>query len=166
MRSQSYRAKLLVVLLAVGGLAPLATRATSSTIPVASPGDSPTEALLRRYIAAFNQHDVQATLACVDTAFRWYNVAGDSMKLVIAGRETQRSVLTRYFKAFPDVSSDNSGISVNGPWAMVRERIVWTGAKGRTESVTLAVYEVRDGQIKRVFYFPAESRSSSPEPSR
>jgi hypothetical protein len=122
--------------------------------------------LVRRYVAAFNQHDVEATIACVDTAFRWYNIAGDSLQLVMAGRNSQRLALVRYFKAFSDVSSEISGVTANGPWVMVREQIRWTGAKGPAENVALAVYEVREGHIRRVFYFPAERRSLTSAPAK
>lgn len=120
----------------------------------AEPGTE--EAVVRNYVAAFNRHDVAATVACVDTAFRWYNVGGDSLRLTMQGRETQRQGLTRYFAAFPDVVSEIDGVTVNGPWVMVRERVQWTGAKGLGQSIALAVYEVRAKQIQRVYYFPAE----------
>ena len=148
-----------LALLALVLLGPGLARAQSSARAPAAADPAAAEALIRRYVDAFNRHDVDATVGCVDTAFRWYNIAADSMQLTMRGRETQRPGLARYFKAFPDVHSDISGLAVNGPWVMVREQVRWTGAKGRAENVAFAVYEVRAGLIRRVYYFPAERRS-------
>jgi hypothetical protein len=120
------------------------------------------ESLIRRYVDAFNRHDVDATVACVDTAFRWYSVAGDSMRLTMEGRETQRAGLTRYFASFKDVHSDIDGLTVNGAFVSVRERVRWSGANGLRENVALAVYELGDGLIRRVWYFPVVRPTPAP----
>lgn len=148
-----------LTLLALVLLAPGIARAQSPASPPAAADPTAAESLIRRYVDAFNRHDVDATVGCVDTSFRWYNIAADSMQLTMAGRDTQRSGLARYFKAFADVHSDISALAVNGPWVMVREQVRWTGAKGRAENIALAVYEVRENLIRRVYYFPAERRS-------
>lgn len=100
---------------------------------------------------------MDALVACVDTAFSWYTVVGDTTKLAMQGRAAQRSGLVSYFKGLPDVRSELEGVMANGPWVMASERVRWTSTKsGPQERVSISVYEIRDGLIKRVWYFPAE----------
>lgn len=120
----------------------------------AAAAPSSEESLVRRYVAAFNHHDVDATIACLDSSFRWYAVGGDSLRRIVSGRERQRESLARYYGAFPDAASEADGLIVNGPWVTVRERLRWTGKQGPAENVAIAVYEVREGVIRRVYYFP------------
>jgi hypothetical protein len=46
---------------------------------------------------------------------------------------------------------------VSGSFIAVQERAFWTTDKGKEVSQqSLAVYELQDGLIRRVYYFPAE----------
>ena len=48
-------------------------------------------------------------------------------------------------------------IKVSGRYVTVRERASWTSKSGEKRSqASLAVYEIRDGLVARVWYYPAE----------
>ena len=49
---------------------------------------------------------------------------------------------------------DRDGWTV-GPYVAIRERVSWTAKSGRRTQTALGVYEVRDGRVRRVWYYPA-----------
>jgi hypothetical protein len=66
-----------------------------------------------------------------------------------------------YFASVRDVASVIEHTTVTGPYVAFRERVSWTGKSGRRSQAALGVYEVRDGLVKRVWYYPAVEQSKS-----
>ena len=100
--------------------------------------------------AAFNQHDAAAMALLVANDFELYYVdnAG-AAALAVRGPEQLRKEMSGYFTHNPDVKSEMVDV-VDGPaFVAFREQVVGG-------SSSLAVYEVRDGLVKRVWYYPAE----------
>ena len=101
-------------------------------------------------IDAFNRHDPAAMAALVSPDFELYyfdenGVAG----LALTGPDQLEAQMTQYFAARPSVQSTISG-AIDGPvYVSFREQIV-----GGQSSI--AVYEIRDDLIQRVWYYPAE----------
>lgn len=131
------RAVLLVLLL--GSTSAMAVAAESSALEVAE-----------RLVDAFNRHDPSAMAELVADDFELYYVDDQGQAaLAITGPEALEREMTAYFAANPEVASEIRG-RVDGPvYVSFREQIVG-GAS------SLAVYEVRDGEIQRVWYYPAE----------
>lgn len=101
-------------------------------------------------VGAFNRHDPAAMAALVAPDFELYYVddAGKAA-LALSGPESLKKEMTGYFAALPEVRSKIVD-SVGGErFVAFREQIVG-GAS------SLAVYEVREGLIRRVWYYPAE----------
>lgn len=115
-------------------------------------GPVPTGALAvaTRLVEAFNQHDPAAMAALVTGDFELYYVDESGVaSLGIQGAEQLAAEMTSYFAARPTVRSTISA-AIDGPvFVSFREQTV--GGQS-----SLAVYEVRDGLIRRAWYFPAE----------
>jgi hypothetical protein len=121
----------------------------------AAPATSPEIATVRAQVAAFNQHDPDAVAALLSPTVKWFSLDGDKLGVDGDGREAIRTWLTGYFKNLPDVKSDMLDVSQLGPFVSYRERASWTAKDGTKRSQqALATYEVRDGLIVRVWYFP------------
>ena len=45
---------------------------------------------------------------------------------------------------------------MSGSFVAIREHVRWQTETGEKSQAALAVYEVRDGKIRRVWYYPAE----------
>ena len=119
--------------------------------------DSPEAGLLRTYLAAFNAHDAAATAACLAEDVKWYSVFGDNLAREGESREAVQTWLAGYFTSLPTVRSTFLSMDQVGPIITVRERATWQtpdGATQRTESI--GVYQVHDGLIRRVWYYPAQ----------
>ena len=115
------------------------------------------EAAVRANLDAFNRHDVEALVATVAPDFAWFNIDGEKLLPDTRGRDALRKGMAAYFKSQPSVRSGFESLTVNGAFVSVKERASWNNKVGEPRSqVALAVYEVRDGLILRVWYFPAE----------
>lgn len=119
---------------------------------------------LRAYYDAFNRHDADATAALCAEDLRWYSVAGDAVSTDAESRAQLHAWLQGYFAKLPSVRSEVLSLDQAGPFLTVRERASWQDRSGqRVAQQALAVYEIRDGLIRRVWYYPA---SRDPAPGR
>lgn len=118
--------------------------------------------VLRAYLDAFNRHEPDAVAALLSPRVKWYSLDADKLVTDGDGREALRTWLTGYFKSLPDVRSDFVTIEQTGAFLSVRERASWTAKDGsRVSQQSHAVYEVRDGLIERVWYFPSVRDTSA-----
>lgn len=111
------------------------------------PAASPEIACVKASVEAFNKHDAAAVTALYAPDLKWYSVSA----LELEGAARAREWLEGYFKEYPDVRSELFELSQSGPFVSFRERVTWS----RGSQSSQAVYEVRDGRIVRVWYYPS-----------
>jgi hypothetical protein len=122
---------------------------------------TPEAITLRAYLDAYNRHAPDAVAALLSPAVRWLALEADKLSVEGDGREAMRAWLKRYFTSLPDVRSEFLSIEQAGAFLSVRERASWTTKEGtRRSQQAHGVYEIRDGLIVRVWYFPAVSEPS------
>lgn len=113
--------------------------------------------VVEEQLDAFNRHDVEAMAAQVAPDFVWFSVDGDEVRVEVRGRIALAEGMRSYFASLPSVRSEVEGTLVSGAFVTLRERAIWTDESGIERSqAALGVYEVRDGLIQRVWYYPAE----------
>lgn len=118
--------------------------------------DAPEMATVRAYVAAYNAHDIDAVVKLLHPEFVWLNVEGDALVVEVRGPEAVRESLAGYFKSLPTARSEIETISALGPWVTVRERAHWKAKDGGARSqAAMSVYEVREGLLRRVWYYPS-----------
>ena len=126
----------------------------ASTAAVAA--DAPEMETVRAYVAAYNAHDIDAVVKFLHPEFVWLNVEGDAVLVEVRGPEAVRTSLTGYFKQIPQARSEIETISSLGPWVTVRERAHWKAKDGGARSqAAMSVYEIREGLLRRVWYYPS-----------
>ena len=101
-------------------------------------------------IDAFNRHDPVGMAALVTPEFELYYMNEDgTFGLATKGRAALVAEMESYFSDRPRVASTVEQIIDGSVYVAFREQIVG----GRS---SIAVYEIRDGLIRRVWYYPAE----------
>ena len=121
-------------------------------LPATRAADSSEVTIVRAQLAAFNHHDPAALAALLAPTVKWLSLDGDKLSVDGDGRVW----LAGYFKSLPDVRSEMFDITQTGVFVSYRERASWTAKDGKPRAQqALAVYEMRDGLIVRVWYFPA-----------
>lgn len=122
-----------------------------SAAPARDPGD-----VVERYVAAYNDHDVDAMLALAHPEIQWLSIVGDELRLEAEGRDALGKALRGYFESLPSSRSTIEAMMPSGRRVSVRERAEWETPSGPRSQSALSVYEIADGLIRRVWYFPAE----------
>lgn len=147
------RTVLLLVLLAL----PVGrTASAGAQRPAISPRDTTPIAVIRAYVAAFNAKNLDVMMQAVTRDFVWMSVSGDSLTDVGRGVDTFRQLIEGYFRAVPSARSELSKIDATGPWVTTHERTRWDAAPTEVGGQTsLVVYEVRDGLIRRAWFYPS-----------
>jgi len=115
-----------------------------------SPPASAELACVRSSVEAFNKHDAAALTALYAADLKWWSVSDKGLSLEVDGAAAARDWLAGYFKEYPDVRSEILELSQSGPFVSFREQVTWKGGSQTSH----AVYEVRDGRIVRVWYYP------------
>jgi len=118
---------------------------------------SPLLQVVHGQMDAFNRHDVAAMAAGVAPDFVWFSVAGEELTVEVRGRVAFAESMRSYFASLPSVRSELEESLISGSLVTIRERASWTDGSGVERSQTaMGVYEVQDGLIQRVWYYPAE----------
>lgn len=124
---------------------------------------TPEAVALRAYYDAFNRRDAEATAAFCAEDLKWFSVDGDKIGTDAESRAQLRDWLTGYFAKLPTVRSDVLSLDQTGAFLTVRERASWENKSGqRVSQQALAIYEVRDGLIRRVWYYPSVKGAPPP----
>jgi hypothetical protein len=114
------------------------------------------EAIVRAFVDAYNAHDIDAMAAVSDEGIQWVKVESGRASIETDGKPALRAILQRYFAQCPTCRSTLEWTKASGSRVAARERASWTNATGAQSQTSLSVYELRDGRILRVLYFPAE----------
>lgn len=128
------------------------------TVPVhvqAAGGESPVNTV-EAFMAAYNDHDVEAMLELVHPEVQWLSVEGDSIHVEADGASALGSAMREYFASTPSSRSTMVDVMEAGRFVSVRERATWEGEEGAGTQSALAVYEVVAGRILQVWYYPAQ----------
>jgi hypothetical protein len=131
--------------------------ATAGAQPAApTPRDTTPISVVREYVAAFNAKDLNAMTRMVARDLVWMSVSGDSLTDVGRGVDAFRRMIAGYFRAVPSARSELITIDATGPWVTTHERTRWDASPADVGGQTsLVVYEVRDGVIRRAWFYPS-----------
>ena len=125
-------------------------------LPLAAVAQAPepdSKQVVERFLEAFNRHDVEAMLALAHPDVQWLTVAGDKISVDTAGQAALRDSMKSYFASLPTARSTFESTMVAGPFVTVLERARWQGKSGERTQAALAVYEVQEGKVRRVWYY-------------
>jgi len=114
------------------------------------------EATILAQLEAFNAADIESMVANVAPEFAGFAVESDRVDLQLAGRGEFRRSIEDYFASVPEPRAEIDGIVVSGDFVSVREVAYWLTGDGEVAQASLAIYEVREGLIHRVWYYPVE----------
>lgn len=117
---------------------------------------SPEAVTLRAYFDAYNAHDADTVASLLAEDVAWMSVGPDGLSVEGATRAALHAWLEGAFRSRPTLRSTVQSMEQTGPYLSIRERATWQTADGASAAQeALAVYEVRDGLIRRVWYFPS-----------
>jgi ketosteroid isomerase-like protein len=155
----------LLALLALSALLPLGAAA-----PVVPPRDAEAaraaeaeaeaeaKETVRAFVRASNERDLEGLLGLAHGDVEWLSVAGTEIAVETRGRLDLAAALEAYYASCPTCSSSLEWIMPAGSRIATLERAGWEADGERRSQVSLAVYELEDGLIRRVYHHPPEAQ--------
>jgi hypothetical protein len=92
--------------------------------------------------------------ALTEPDVQWLSVAGEKISVETAGHDALRSYMKRYFASIPSARSKIERSMVAGQYVTIWERASWQVKSGEKSQSALAVYELKNNRIFRVWYYP------------
>jgi len=114
-----------------------------------------------QHMKAFSRHDIMAVNALSHPDVTWMSFDGNASVVQVNGHKGIEQYLTGYFSSVPNLRSEVQAISATGPYITIRERSSWSDPHGDHAQTSIMVFEVRDGLIHRVWFYPP---TREPEP--
>ncbi len=156
MGTRSRRVAALTVLMVFGACSPQRrdTEREGARLEAHASAES---AVVAEYTAAFNAHDAEAMRGLMADDIVWLSIVGDSLVVEAAGADALVSGMVAYFTDFPDVTSEVETGDRVGAYVHARETATWSDAGVTSSQSSLSTYEIRQGKVVRVWYFPSGS---------
>lgn len=116
------------------------------------------EQAVRAFVAAYNNRDFAAMEMLLHADAGWLAVDGDKVAVEAQGRDALIAGNRRYLtRSCPSCRSELDGVASTERFVTTVERARWTRRDGsRAEQSGVGVYEVKDGRILNVWYFPVD----------
>lgn len=110
--------------------------------------------VVKQFVDAFNQHDIDAMLALATADLQWMSIAGDQISVETSSHSELREAMSGYFKSTPTAHSKIRSMNASGHFVYTVEEAFW-GTGGNIKSqCSMAVYEFSGSKIRNVWYFP------------
>ena len=112
--------------------------------------------IVSAYTIAYNNRDLAAMTALMHPDIQWLSVEGDQITIFANGKTDLTEQMSNYMSSPSATTSTLAGSVKDDRFFAVREIASWMRKDGAeaTQSA-LAVYEISDGLIRRVWYYPA-----------
>lgn len=114
------------------------------------------EALVRKFVEAFNRQDPDAMMAMMAPNIQWLSVDGEKISSEGSSRDAIGASMKKYFKSCPTCRSSLAGVVATPNRLTAVEIAQWKKGTVDKEQRSISVYEFSGAMISRVYYFPAE----------
>lgn len=129
-------------------------------LAAAAPAAHAPEEVVRQFVGAYNDRRYDAFEAALAPDAKWYSVEGGRLGIDGDGAAALGRWVRNYLeKTCRTCRSELVSVSVSGRFVATVERASWTGRDGACVAQSSpAIYEVADGRIRAVWYFPASPK--------
>lgn len=117
--------------------------------------------IVERFVAGFNQHNIDTMLNEAASDIRWMNISGSTISIETTGSTELKAAMQDYFRQLPEARSELRYISASGDYVQTIEEAFWQSDSKTYSQCSLATYELRDAKIVNVWYLPAHQCTPS-----
>jgi hypothetical protein len=114
------------------------------------------EALVRKFVDAFNRQDPDAMMTMMAPNIQWLSIDGEKISSEGSSRDAIGASMKKYFKSCPTCRSSLAGVVATPNRLTAVEIAQWKKGAVDKEQRSVSVYEFSGALISRVYYFPAE----------
>ncbi len=125
--------------------------------PQFSWSDTPNDSIevVKRFVAAYNDHDVDQMMTYAAKNIRWLTVISDAVSVEADGKEALSAAMQSHFASSPSTQSALLRIEGDGPMVVAIEQAMADADQPDRSQCSASVYQIRGGLIVNVWYFHA-----------
>jgi hypothetical protein len=125
-------------------------------LAMAAPGlVTASESIVRQFVDAYNNQDLEAMLSLCDDGVRWLAIDGEAVEVITNDKDELRSALQADFAARRFVFSELVGLTADGGMVIAIEKASRRDREDSVPKCSVSVYKTVAGRITEVWYFPA-----------
>lgn len=111
--------------------------------------------VVKQFVTAFNNKNIEAMLLLSDPDISWMSVAGQQVSVEATSKNALKDAMVGYFKSIPSARSELKSISEDGPFVHTIEQAFWQSGSIEKSQCSMAIYQLEHHKISRVWYFPS-----------
>ena len=116
------------------------------------------------FLDAYNEHDSNKMLQFAASDVRWMSIADNKITVESEGKKALAAYMDGYFESMPSTRSEPRDIQSVGNFVSMIEEAQWQRDDKAQSRCAMAVYEIKEGLIRNVWYFkgqPCEDSSTA-----
>ncbi|MCL1050837.1 nuclear transport factor 2 family protein [Shewanella abyssi] len=137
------------------GIYPLYAIAESD-VPM-KPTTSASVAVVEKFVQAFNDHSVERLLAYTTDSVHWFNLSGTKMLTETSSKNELGAAMADYFATLADAKATLTQVVSSANYVSTVEKVTWSDEGELNSQCSLGVYELQQGKINAVWYYPAHA---------
>lgn len=112
--------------------------------------------VIQAYSNAYIAKDIDTMRSLMHSDIEWLNIKDNEIEVHLSGKESLTKEMENWFANPQQIEETQRDWSVSGNNIAVTEVATWTTNKGKKRSQSaLTVYQLEDGLIRRVYYYPS-----------
>ena len=137
------------------GLLPLYSIAESN-LPI-KPATSASVKVVEQFVQAFNEHSVERLLSYTTDSVHWFNLSGTKMLTETSSKNELGAAMADYFATLADAKATLTQVVSSANYVSTVEKVTWSNEGEMSSQCSLGVYELQQGKINAVWYYPAHA---------
>ena len=113
--------------------------------------------IIKRFVNAFNDKDVTTMLDLAAQDMKWMSVSGNTLSTDTSSHADLEKAMKSYFEAVPSAKSRLLHLNHSGNFVYALEQASWLSKGVEKSQCSMALYQLENGKIKHVWYYPAHT---------
>lgn len=118
--------------------------------------------VVEQFIAAFNEHSVGQLLSHTTDSVHWFNISGSKMLIETSSKNELGAAMADYFQTLPDAKATLTQAVSSANYVSTIEKVTWSHDGELDSQCSIGVYELKQGKINAVWYYPAHACELEP----
>ena len=113
--------------------------------------------VVEQFIQAFNEHNVGQLLSHTTDTVHWLNISGSKMLIETSSKNELGAAMADYFQTLPDAKATLTQAVSSANYVSTIEKVTWSHDGEQDSQCSIGVYELKQGKINAVWYYPAHA---------
>ncbi len=135
----------------------IATGIALFSLSTQASADTSSSNVVKQFIAAYNQHSVEAMLQYVADDVQWMHITGNKVEVETASSDQFGAAMTDYFETLNHPKATILQLISSSHYVSTVERVEWSTDGEQLSQCSIGNFRVENGKIAEFWYLPAHS---------